>query len=89
MTSERIAELRELVEGFRCPWGEPGSNPDYMSTKEADDLLALIDQRAELLEACKAALAQYEPRLSPFEEGRICKQLRAAIENAEKDADGK
>ncbi len=37
----------------------------------------------KLLEAAKAALNWYDPRLSPFEEGPICKQLKAAITKAE------
>lgn len=41
------------------------------------------DAVAELLAASKAMLLWYELRLSPFEEGRLSKRLRAAIEKFE------
>jgi hypothetical protein len=70
------------------------SNTDFDSTHNGGDVAVmignnlmgnaiLISAAPELLAAAKTALAWYEPRLSPGEEGPICNQLRAAIDKAE------
>lgn len=47
MTERQIAkELRELARRFKCPWGNPGSNPDYFSPEE----YKLVRQAAAILD---------------------------------------
>jgi hypothetical protein len=37
-----IRALKELATQYRCPWGDPGSNPDYFSPKQQALIKAVI-----------------------------------------------
>jgi len=46
MSQKYSERLRQLAKQYKCPWGDPGSNPDYFSPEE----YSLVLEVAELLE---------------------------------------
>src|SRR3990167_9453197 len=43
ISESRVRELREIVEGYRCPWAPITDNPDYLNWNEVDDFITILE----------------------------------------------
>jgi hypothetical protein len=54
--SDIVERLQEIAEQYKCPWGDPGSNPDYFSVEDYEDILKAAAEIEQLELALKIAL---------------------------------
>jgi hypothetical protein len=81
--SEAFVAGRWFPEGHECQPYVRLANDVQPLLREVKELRGLYAEVGRLRAALQIALAWYEPRLSPFEEGRICNVMRGALTSQE------
>src|SRR5262245_59407596 len=67
--------LHEIAEQYKCPWGDPGGNPDYFSPEDYNDVrlaAAEIKQLQRIVQQQSATIQEM---------GREIERLRTALQS--------